>query len=125
MRAKLSDVVAKKAQAGLYWDLDDRSPSGFALRVTPAGARAWIFNYRVRATGRERRITIGDVASWSVVEARKKAGDLRRIVDEGGDPLGQLEEHRAAPTVADLIERFIKDALPRRQPRTQAEYKAM
>jgi integrase len=119
--------LAKDAgtSSGVYFDRGTNRVRGLMLRITPAGARAWCLNYRVKDTGRERRLTIGDVAAWPIAEARKRAAELRREVDSGGDPLGQREEKRAAPTVADLVERFIEEALPSRAPRTQAEYRAM
>jgi integrase len=95
------------------------------LRVTPAGARAWCLNYRIKDTGRERRITIGDISAWPIPEAIKRAAELRREVDAGGDPLGSREQSREAPTVAQLVERFNEEALPSRAPRTQREYCAM
>jgi integrase len=95
------------------------------LRVTPAGARSWCLNYRLKDTGRERRITIGDVAAWPLAEARKRAAELRRIVDAGGDPLGDREERRREPTVAELWERFAAAELPKRAERTRIEYQAM
>jgi integrase len=127
MREKpaLSDKFARSAEPGIYFDHDRRSPSGFMLRVTPACARSWCLNYRVKNTGRERRITIGDIRAWPISEARKRAAELRREVDAGGDPLGEREEQRAAPTVADLAARFEMEALPSRAPGTQAEYRAM
>jgi integrase len=125
MKMKLTDRDAMKVGAGLYWDSDRAAPRGFLLRVTAAGARAWCLNYRTQETQRERRVTIGDVASWPVDKARKRAAELRRIVDQGGDPLGDAQEKRAAPTVAELVERFKAEALPRRAERTQAEYRAM
>jgi integrase len=130
MREKLTDRFARGVEPTpnkieRYFDTDPRAPRGFLLRVTPAGAKVWALRYRVKDTGREREITIGDVTSWPIAEARKRAHELRREVDTGGDPLGEHEERRAAPTVAELAERFIADALPSRAPRTQAEYLAM
>jgi integrase len=124
-KVKLTDRYAKNATPGLHWDAKQDSPKGFLLRVTPAGSRAWCLNYRIKDTGRERRITLGDVGSWPVEEARKHAAEMRRLVDKGGDPLGELEEQRAAPTVTDLWQQFEAEELPRRSPRTAAEYKAM
>src|ERR1700693_5215974 len=115
MQAKLTDAVAAKAGPGIYFDSDrKRSPRGFLLRVTLAGARCWCLNYRVRDTGRERRITIGDIGAWPIEEARERAAELRRIVDAGGDPLGVLEQRRAAPTVAGLAARFVGGGLASR-----------
>jgi len=125
MQAKLTDAAAAKAGAGIYFDSDKRSPRGLLLRVTPAGTRAWCLNYRVKDTARERRITIGDVASWPITAAREKAAELRRIIDDGGDPLGELEARRAAPTVGELVERFLSEARPSLAPSTRAEYRAM
>src|SRR5690242_17195256 len=125
MQAKLTDTADAKAGPGLYWDSDKRAPRGFLLRVTSAGVKAWCLNYRVRDTGRERRLTIGDVASWPIELARKKAAELRRIIDDGGDPLGQTEEKRAEPTVDELWTRFEAEALPSRAPRTRDEYRAI
>jgi integrase len=125
MREELNDAFARTAAPGIYFDTDRASPRGFLLRVTPQGARAWCLNYRVKATGHERRITIGDTAAWPIKKARAEAGDLRRIVDQGGDPLRQREDERAEPTVNDLIARFVAEELSSRAPRTAAEYKAM
>jgi integrase len=130
MRETLTDrfaatVAPTPGRIARHFDQDKRAPRGFLLRVTPAGARVWAVRYRVRDTGREREITIGDVKSWPIGEARKRGHELRREIDAGGDPLGEREERRSAPTVAELVDRFIAEALPSRAPRTQAEYRAM
>ena len=129
MRQKLTDrfvaSVAPTRRIERYFDQDKRSPRGFLLRVTPAGARVWALRYRVGETTREREITIGDVKSWPISEARRRGHDLRRDIDTGGDPMADREEKRGAPTVAELVERFTGEALSSRAPRTQAEYRAM
>jgi integrase len=125
MSESLTDKFARSAAAGVYFNADRRSPRGFMLRVTPAGARSWCLNYRLKDTGRERRITIGDIAAWPLAEARKRAAELRRIVDAGGDPLGEREERRREPTVVELWERFAAEELPKRAERTRIEYAAM
>jgi integrase len=125
MREKLTDRFAGTAAPGLYWDIDPRSPKGLLLRVTAAGARAWCLNYRRKSDDREKRLTLGDVASWPVAEIRRRAAELRREIDSGGDPLGDVDERRAAPTVADLFGRFETEALSDRAPSTQAEYRAL
>src|SRR5947207_3285954 len=109
MREKLTDRFAASAAPGLYWDEDRRAPKGFLLRVTAAGARAWCLNYRVRDSRRERRLTLGSFPDWSTAQARERAAELRRDVDAGGDPLGDLESKRAEPVVAELIERFVEE----------------
>jgi integrase len=125
MKAKLSDSFARTAEAGIYFDTDRQSPRGFLLRVTPAGARSWCMDYRVQATGRQRRLSIGDPAAWPVLAARLEAARLRREIDTGGDPLADREAERGREDVAALVERFVAEALPSRAERTQAEYQAM
>ena len=127
MREKLiiTDRFAKAAEAGLHFDHHKDAPRGFLLRVTTNLSRAWCLDYRLRDSGRQRRITIGDVAAWPVSEARKYAAELRRIVDGGGDPLADRETKRQEPTVTELWDRFVAEALASRAPRTQAEYIAM
>ena len=59
MPEKLSEVAARKTLPPvrgqtILWDGDVK---GFALRITPGGAKSFILDYR--AEGRQRRITIG------------------------------------------------------------------
>src|SRR5947209_1703270 len=89
----------------------DSEVGGFGARITKGGAIAFILNYRVKTTGRERRYTIGNYPDWSVAAARKKAQELKRSIDSGGDPLGELKASRDAPTVAELCARFEEEHL--------------
>jgi hypothetical protein len=84
----------------------DPNTPGLGLRITAAGAKAFVFNYRI--AGRERRYTIGPygVDQFPLKRARRRAGELRRMVERGEDPLGQREDARNAATVADLAQRF-------------------
>ena len=78
--------------------------SGFGVRVTTAGQRAFILNYWIR--GLERRCTIGRFPDWNTSDARAKAKELKREIDQGGDPLLEERKEREAPTMRDLIERW-------------------
>jgi integrase len=100
----------------------DDAVAGFGIRVTRAGSKAFILNYRVKGSGRERRYTIGSAASWTVAAARKEAKRLRLVIDSGGDPQGDIDTDREAPTMADLIERFTQEHLPRKRPGTVSAY---
>jgi integrase len=102
---------------------DNAKASGFGIRVTAAGAKAFIIRYRVKDTGQQRTYTIGGYPSWQVKAARERAQELRRDIDAGGDPLGAKEQARAKPTMADLIARFEEEHLPRLRPGTAAAYR--
>ena len=95
---------------------------GFGVRVTAAGHRAFVLTYYNR-TGRQRRYTIGAFPDWSVTGAREEARELKRRIDQGGDPLAELEAERGAPTVNDLIRRFLAEHVIRKRPSTQADYR--
>ena len=125
MRKELTDRLVKTLGPGLYWDTHRDAPRGFLMQVTQAGSRAFRLNYRRQVDDRERRVTIGDVASYSIEQARKKAAELRRAIDDGHDPLGEAEARREAPTVAELAERYVAEVLPKLAPSTQVENRAM
>ena len=104
----------------LYYDNGHKNAeAGFACRVTAAGHRAFVLNYRVK--GRERRYKIGDYPGLSVVAARKAAGQLKQEIREGKDPLAKKQADRTAPTVADLCERYKERHLPKKRESSQKD----
>ena len=125
-RQRLTDGVILRLPApadGNKVHYDDEVP-GFGARVTSAGARSFVLNYLTRA-GRERRITIGSCGDWSTTDARAEAKRLRHIVDRGGDPLADVQDARAAPTVNELADRFEQEHLPRKRASTAGDYRSM
>jgi integrase len=122
-RQRLTDAIVRRLPPpamGKAITVDADVP-GFGARVTANGARSYILRYTTRA-GRERTCTIGDAATWRTTDARDKARALRREIEDGGDPLGELEDERAAPTMPDLIERFRAEHLPKKRPGTTRDY---
>jgi integrase len=98
----------------------DSEMRGLGLRITAAGHRSWIFNYRFR--GAERRLTIGDAAAYPVRMARKHAGDLRRKLDDGEDPMATRDAANSAPSLAAFAARYLAEyAAGHHKPRTRAE----
>ena len=123
---RLTDAIVRRLPApkqGKTITVDSEVP-GFGVRVTANGARSYVLRYTTRA-GRERTFTIGDAGNWRTSDARDKARELRREVEDGGDPLGAIEEERAAPTITDLIERFRAEHLPRKRPGTARDYEGL
>jgi integrase len=100
----------------------DPALSAFGVRVTAAGHRAFILVYYNRA-GRQRRYTIGSFPDWSVTGAREEARKLKRQIGQGGDPLADIDAERGAPTVDELIERFLAEHVSRKRPHTQYDYR--
>jgi integrase len=123
---RLTDAIVRRLPSpkqGKAITVDADVP-GFGIRVTANGARSYVLRYTTRA-GRERTYTIGDATIWRVTQARDKARELRREIEDGGDPLGAIEDERAAPTMLDLIERFRAEHLPKKRPGTARDYEYM
>jgi integrase len=99
-------------------------PKGFGVRVSVGGTKAFILTYWTKS-GRQRRITIGNCDNWTVGSARERARELRREIERGGDPLGDVQAERDAPTVAELIDRFEAEHLPLRRASTQEAYRGL
>jgi integrase len=126
MAEKLTDRIVKalvipaKGSRIVY----DQAVAGFGCRITAAGSRAFVLNYRCRADGRERRYTIGGYPDWSTGAARDEAKRLKRAIDGGADPVGELQAKRSAPTVNDLCDRFVEDHLDKLRPSTASDYRS-
>jgi integrase len=125
-KQRLTDAIVKRlaVPAKGYSVTRDAEVRGFAVRVTAKGVRSFVLDYYTRG-GRDRCFTIGQFPDWSVTAARGRARELRRDIDDGGDPLADLAAERAAPTVWELCDRFAEEHLPRKRPRTEADYKRM
>ena len=126
MSRKLTDTIVKalpKPDKGNRITYDEQI-KGFGVRVTAAGTRAFILNYRTRS-GRERRYTIGAFPDWKTAVARDEAANLKRRIDVGEDPLSDVEADRNAKTMADLCQRFQDEHLAKRRPSTRRDYKAI
>jgi integrase len=125
MAEKLTDRIVKtlpspaKGSRIFY----DEAVSGFGVRVTAAGTKAFVLNYRTRADGRERRYTIGGYPDWSTGAARDEARRLKRAIDGGADPVGELQATRQAPTGDDLCDRFVAEHLGHLAPSTAYDYR--
>ena len=93
----------------------DEEVKGFGLKVTPTGARSYVYQYRMG--GREakvRRFTIGQHGQWTPDGARKEAKRLAQLVDQGQDPaLLNTVRRREAIELAfsSYAERFIVEYL--------------
>ena len=90
----------------------DETVKGLGARVTPAGVRSYVLSYR--AGGRKRLATLARCSEISLRDARERAGRELAAIREGGDPLARREQAAAAPTVSDLVKRFMEQEAPAR-----------
>ena len=97
---RIRDFVSINKAQDFLWDTDT---PGLAVRATapstryPNGSKAFIFQ-NLLADGRDARITIGDIRTWGIEEAREQARTLQKSVDQGLDP---REEKRDRLLVAE------------------------
>jgi integrase len=118
MAQKLTDPIIRKEAAPEKGarTLFDSDVKGFGIRLfaptkrNPEGARSFFLNYRV--DGVEKRFTIGEFPTYKTIDARSEAVELRKRIGRGEDPTSDRRRRREAPTVQDLIDRYINDHLP-------------
>jgi hypothetical protein len=120
---KLTDKAVRDLlpEKGLKIHYDDRL-SGFGVRITSAGYRSFVVRYRTKG-GIQRTDTIGAVDTWTVVSARARAVEIKRLVDSGQDPQVIRQADRDAPNMKDLAKRFEEDHLPKLK--SDRDYKAL
>lgn len=115
------DATHPSAKEVLLWD---DKVAGFGLKVTPTGAKTYLFQYRLGGrAGKTRRVTIGKHGSLTPDGARKEAERLARLIAQGLDP--QQQKQDAARKSVDLAFKgyasaFVDDCL---KVRWKASYK--
>lgn len=80
------DAVQAVASDTFLWDDELR---GFGLKVTPAGKRSYVYQYRLGGRGaKTKRWTLGSHGSpWTATTARAEAERLALLVGQGVDPV--------------------------------------
>jgi len=124
-RMKLNDKAVREPLPvkGRDYQIFDVDVRGFAVCIYRSGGRAFTLDYRY--AGRQRRMTIGRWPEWTVTAARERARQLRREIDEGGDPLAGKSELRTAPRISDMIERYTAEHVVKLAPANATNQKAM
>jgi integrase len=97
--------------------------SGFGVRIAAGGTKSFVLRYRSRKTRSEHLYTIGSWPTWNVTAARAEARELKRKIEQGGDPQTEKQQDRDAPTVAMLCDRFLEQHLPTIRPNTRKSYR--
>jgi len=89
----LSDLAVRQAKAAdrPYKLFDD---GGLFLLVTPSGSKLWKLKYRY--DGKERQLAFGPYPVVSLVEARDKRNDAKKLLLAHTDPSSQRQKEKAA-----------------------------
>lgn len=98
---KLSDIdVRKNSKPGAYAD-----GGGLYLHITPTGTKSWVFRYARKLGGevaKAREMGLGALHTVSLAEAREKALQCRKLLDDGLDPIEHRGQQQAARVQAQI-----------------------
>lgn len=105
LTSKAVQKLAKEGKKGMTGD-----GQGLYLQITTAGSVSWI--YRFKLQGKQRYMGLGSYPDVSLALARERAGDHRKLVKNGLDPMGvqgeQEQDDEATPTFTNCAARYIK-----------------
>lgn len=91
---KLSALhVTKLSKPGLYGD-----GGGLTLQITTTGSKSWLFRYMV--AGKPFGMGLGPTHTVSLVEARQKALEARKMLIDGVNPLAAKKQNQIAAALA-------------------------
>ena len=118
-KIKLTKTAVDAATfAAKEYELRDTMVPGFLLKVTPAGRKIFMVQYRTNA-GERRKPALGRFGELTVEQARSIAQDWLADVRKGKDPGAEKTAARDAPSVKELCKKFIEDySKPKNRERT-------
>jgi integrase len=104
-------IEALRAAEAPYRVPDQRC-KGLAVRVAPSGVKTWDLAYRIRGTGKMRRLSLGRTTDVSLERAHERANELTSAARGGRDLIGEEGEARDAATsritVGSLINLYLR-----------------
>ena len=81
--------------------MPDQRCKGLAVRVAPSGVKTWDLAYRIRGTGKMRRLSLGRTTDVSLEQARERANELTSAARGGRDLIGEEERGQRRGSLAD------------------------
>jgi integrase len=92
----------------------DQRCIGLAVRVAPSGVKTWDLAYRIRGSGKVRRVSLGRTADVSLEHARERANELTTAARSGRDLIAEEDERRVAAAARITVEHLIEFYVQRR-----------
>ncbi|MEP3014368.1 tyrosine-type recombinase/integrase [Roseibium polysiphoniae] len=113
--------AAKPGEQRIF--LWDDTLKGFGLVVMPTGKKSFILQYRT-LEGRSRRLTLGTYGALTPDQAKTMATKALAQIKQGLDPMEDRRAGREAPTINDMMERYIAEYVElHNRPTTQKHIK--
>jgi len=106
---RVIDAASPGAARRIIWDTELR---GFGVRVETSGTKSFLIRYRPKGNGRngsKRFVTIGRYGAMTPEQARNEARSKLAAVARGDDPAEARDQAKEAPTLSQLIERFLSE----------------
>ncbi len=119
---RLVDAAEPGGKDCYLWD---NELTGFGVKITPAGRKVYLVQYRIGGRkGRTRRVTIGPHGTVTTDKARNEARRLLGLVAGGIDPALEKDNIRGGLTVSQALNRFLDEhVVAKRKSRTADEYR--
>jgi integrase len=110
MAQTVNQLTATKVQKvrapGIYPD-----GAGLYLQVTGEAAKSWVLRYTLR--GKAREMGLGSLRKVSLADARRKAAECHKLLDDHIDPIEHRTQTRAAAALANAKSITFKEASAR------------
>jgi integrase len=118
------DAAEARKTDSYVWDQD---LPGFGLKVTPAGRKVYLVQYRLGGRkGRTRRYTIGQHGELTPTGARVEARRLLGEIAAGRDPAAERDKTRADKSLGTVLDQFMAEHVrPKLKPATVEEYQRL
>jgi hypothetical protein len=115
------DAANAKQIDSYLWD---KNLPGFGLKITPAGRKVYLVQYRIGGRkGRSRRVTIGQHGALTPTAARIQAKRLLGEIAAGRDPAVENDKAKAGKSLAVVLEQFMAEHVrPKLKPSTAEGY---
>lgn len=105
----------------------DGSVPGLTIGASKTGAASWVLRYYVN--GKRKEATIGQYPTWGIADARERAKELRRAVDDGVDVAlekqRRKQEAAAAVSVDELAKAYFAKAEQEMHPHTYKQRRSI
>lgn len=124
---EVRSLIARAEKDGKKLTQADGTIPGLTLVASASGTGSWRLRYY--AGPKQKEATIGQYPAWGIAEARERAKDLRRAVDDGVDVAMEKQRRKqeaaAAATVDELAAWYFEKAERELSPHTLKQRKSI
>lgn len=105
-------TIPKPETRKVLWEDADYGKGSLGLRISPNGAKTWVYMYQDPRTQKRRMATLGRYPQMGVRDANEAYTKAIDILEAGENPvekwMDEKEEERSAPTVGAMAEEYME-----------------